>query len=57
MQADEPARAIPYPTRTAAGLTKSANKVELFSVNDANALAEPVTAESQSTASLNKKGT
>lgn len=57
MQADAPDRAIPYPIKTAAGLTNKAKRVELALVNDAIAVSEPVIAESQSTASLNKKGT
>lgn len=57
LQADAPVRAMPYPSRTAAGLPKRARRVALVSVNDANELTEPAATESQSTASLNKKGT
>lgn len=57
VQADTPDRAIPYPIRTAAGLAKRANRVALASVNDASEVSAPARAASQSTASLNKKGT
>lgn len=56
LQADAPARAIPNPIKTATGLTKRASIVELASVNWIIELA-PVAADSQSTESLNKKGT
>lgn len=57
MQAEAPVRAMPYPSSTAAGLPNRARRVALDSVKDANALTDPVAVESQSTASLNKKGT
>ena len=57
MNKEAPARAIPYPTRTAAGLTKRARTVELAVVKEARALALPVAVVNQSTASLNRKGT
>lgn len=57
LKADAPDRAIPYPIKTAAGLTKRANAVELAVVNSARALALPVAVVNQSTASLNKNGT
>lgn len=57
LKADAPDRAIPYPIKTAAGLTKRAKTVELAVVNSASALALPVAVDNQSTASLNKNGT
>ena len=57
LKAEDPARAIPYPTKTAAGLQKIAKAVELAAVKEARALAVPVTVVNQSTASLNMKGT
>lgn len=57
LKAAAPARAIPYPTKTAAGVTKRAKAVELALVKEARAVALPVAVVNQSTASLNRKGT
>lgn len=57
LKAEAPERAIPYPTKTAAGLTNKAKAVELAVVKEARAVAFPVVVVNQSTASLNKKGT
>jgi hypothetical protein len=57
LKAEAPVRAIPYPIKTAAGVAKKANAVELEVVKEARAVAFPVAVVSQSTASLKRKGT
>lgn len=57
VQAEAPVRAIPYPARTAAGLTKSAKNTGLEAAKAEILALDPAAAESQSTASLNRKGT
>lgn len=57
LNAEAPARAIPYPTKTEAGVKNKAKAVELAVVKEARAVAFPFVVVNQSTASLNKKGT
>lgn len=57
MKADAPERAIPYPTKTEAGVAKRANAVELLAAKEAKAAAFPEEVVNQSTASLKRKGT
>lgn len=57
LKAAEPVRAMPYPIKTAAGLTKNARAEEFEAVKEARASAFPVVVVNQSTASLKRKGT
>lgn len=57
LKAEAPVRAMPYPIRTAEGVAKAATREGFAATKDDIEAPLPVSEPSQSTASLNKKGT